>query len=294
MDSDILQSYKKAGSIAKQCLEFGKSLIKNGANVVQVLDKIESKIVELGGKPAFPAQIALNDTAAHFCPEPDDPLIFDGQLVCLDIGVHVDGYVGDTALTVDLSGNNTDLVKASREALDAALELVTPGIKLSAIGKAIEDTIVGFGFQPVRNLSGHGLGQFNVHTHPTIPNFDTKDSQTLEKGQVIAIEPFATNGIGLIHEKGSPTLFSMTGRKPVRIGFVRDILKEIDTCHNLPFTKRWLTKKFSSAQVDFALKQFDQLGLIHAYPPLVELQNGLVSQAEHSVLVDDEVIVLTK
>ena len=294
MDSEIVQAYKKAGSIAKQSLEFGAGLIRKGAKVVEVLDKLESKIVELGGMPAFPAQVALNETAAHFCPEGDDPFVFDNQLVCLDVGVHVDGFVGDTALTVDLSGKHADLVKASRDALNAALEVVKPGVKLALIGKAIEDTIQSLGFQPVRNLSGHGLGHFSVHTPPTIPNFDTKDSQILEKGQVIAIEPFATNGIGLIHEKGLPTIFSMTGRKPVRIGFVRDIQKEIDTFQGLPFTTRWLTKKFSKAQVDFALKQFDQLNIIHSYPPLVEKQDGLVSQAEHSVLVDDEVIILTK
>lgn len=294
MDSDIIRAYKEAGSIAKQSLEFGSELIRKGAKVVEVLDKIESKMIELGGKAAFPAQVALNETAAHFCPEGHDPLVFEDQLVCLDVGVHVDGYVGDTALTVDLSGNHSDLVKASRDALNAALEIVKPGVRLSLIGKAIEDTIQSFGFQPVRNLSGHGLGHFSVHTPPTIPNFDTKDSQILEKGQVIAIEPFATDGIGLIQEKGRATVFSMTGKKSVRIGFVRDIQKEIDTFQNLPFTARWLTKKFSKAQVDFALKQFDQLNIIHSYPPLVEKQGGLVSQAEHSVLVDDEVIILTK
>ncbi|MBI2139715.1 type II methionyl aminopeptidase [Candidatus Woesearchaeota archaeon] len=293
MESEILEKYLKAGRIAREALEFGKGLIRKGAKVLDVCNKVEEEIARLGAKPAFPVQIALNDAAAHFCPEDDDSLIFGDQLACLDVGVHVDGYVGDTALTVDLSGAHADLVKASREALNAALEAVKPGVRLALIGKAIEDTIHSFGFQPVRNLSGHGLGQFEVHTPPTIPNFDTKDGKILEGNQVVAIEPFATDGIGLIQEKGSPSVFQLIGKKSVRIGFVRDIQKEIESFQGLPFTTRWLTKKFSKPQVEYAMNQFDQLGILHKYPPLVEKSGGLVSQAEHSVVVDDNVIILT-
>jgi len=293
MDSETIEKYKKAGKIAAQVLSYGKDLIKKDAKVLDVLNKIENKIEELGAKPAFPAQISMNEIAAHFCPEDDDETKFNDQLVSLDVGVHVDGFVGDNAITVDLSGKNEDLVKASEEALKAAIEVVKPGIKLSEIGKAIEDTITNLGFQPVRNLSGHGLDSYNIHSQPTIPNFNTKDNVLLEK-QVIAIEPFATNGVGLIQEKGEPSVFSLIGKKSVRIGFVRNILKQIETYKGLPFTTRWLTKNFSAAQVKFALNQLKQLEILKEYPPLVEKQKGLVSQAEHSLLVDDEVVVLTK
>jgi methionyl aminopeptidase len=293
MEAETIERYKKAGQIAREALTFGRELIRKDAKVLQVCNKVEEKISELGGKPAFPVQVSLNETAAHFCPEDDDPTVFNDQLVCLDVGVHVDGYIGDNACSVDLSGNNTELVKASSEALKAAIEKVKVGAKLSEIGKAIEDTINSFGFQPVRNLSGHGLDQYNIHSSPTIPNFNTKDNEVLGKG-VIAIEPFATNGAGMIHEKGEPSVFTLFGRKSVRVGFVRNIQKEIERYQGLPFTTRWLTKKFSIAQVKYALNQFKQLEILKEYPPLVEKQNGLVSQAEHSLLVDDEVIVLTK
>ena len=294
MDEETVNKYKKAGSIAKEALNYGKDLVKKGEKVVTVLDKIEDKIKELGALPAFPAQISLNDTAAHFCPEQNDETTFEDQLICLDVGVHVDGIVGDNALSIDLSGTQAELVKASREALNAALEVVKPEVKLASIGKAIEDTIVNAGFQPVRNLSGHGLGEYNVHSPPTVPNFDTKDDEILEKGKVIAIEPFATEGAGMIEEKGTSTLFSQKQKKSVRVGFVRNILKQIDTYNGLPFTTRWLTKNFTEAQVNYALNQCKQLGILKSYPPLVEKQNGLVSQAEHSVYVGDEVTILTK
>lgn len=291
MEKEVIENYKKAGKIAKEALSYGKGLIKKGASVLDVCDKVEAEIERLGAKPAFPVQISMDDIAAHYCPEEEDKLIFEDQVVCLDVGVHVDGYIGDNACSVDLSGKHSDLIKASEEALKAAIELVKPGVKLSSIGKAIEQAIKPF--QPVRNLSGHGLEAYNIHNAPTIPNFDTGEGTELEKG-VIAIEPFATTGIGLIYEKGEPSVFTLTGKKSVRIGFVRDIQKEIEKLSGLPFTTRWLTKKFSQAQVKFALKQFNQLGILHEYPPLVERSGGLVSQAEHSLLVDDEVVILTK
>jgi len=294
MDKEIIEKYKKAGKIAAEVLEYGKELIKKDAKVLDVCNKIEEKIFELGAKPAFPVQIALNDVAAHFCPEDDDKTIFTDQLVCLDVGVHIDGCIGDNACTVDLSGKNNELVKASKEAVENAIKTIKIGTSLGEIGKVIEETITGYGFKPVKNLSGHALESYSIHAGPTIPNYDTKDTVKLEKGQVIAIEPFATNGVGLIHEKGDASVFGLIGKKPLRIGFVRNILKQIESYNGLPFTTRWLTKNFSEPQVRYALNQFKLLEILKEYPPLVERQNGLVSQAEHSVLIDDNVIVLTK
>jgi len=293
MDQQTIENYKKAGKIAAEVLAFGKELIKKEAKLLDVCNKIEKKISELGGKPAFPVQISMNDIAAHFCPEDSDEKVFSDQLVSLDVGVHVDGCIGDNACSVDLSGNNSDLVKASEDALKAAIETVKVGVNLGDVGKAIEDAITNLGFKPVKNLSGHGLDLYNIHAKPTVPNFDTGEDLTLEKGQVIAIEPFATNGAGIIHEKGEPSVFSLIGRKSVRVGFVRNIQKQIEKYNGMPFTTRWLTKNFSEAQVKFALNQFKQLEILKEYAPLVEKQNGLVSQAEKSLLVDDGVIVLT-
>ncbi len=292
MDEDTLNSYKKAGKIAAEALAYGKSLIRKRAKLLDICDKVEAKIVDLGGQPAFPAQLSMDDTAAHYCPEQDDETILEDQLVSLDVGAHVDGYIGDNACTVDLSGRNGELVRASEEALKAAVEITRLGVKLADIGKAIESAISSYGFRPVKNLSGHGLGHNDIHTAPSIPNFDTGSAELLGKG-VIAIEPFATDGPGLIHEKGEPTVFSLVGSKSTRVGFVRNIQKEIEKLDGKPFTTRWLAKRFSQAQVRYALNQFKKLEIVKEYPPLVERGNGLVSQAEHSLLIDDETILLT-
>ncbi|HJN57015.1 MAG TPA: type II methionyl aminopeptidase [Candidatus Woesearchaeota archaeon] len=294
MDEAEIEKIKKAGNIAAQTLEYGKNLIKKDASLLQVLDKIEEKIEELGAKPAFPAQISCNHLAAHFCPDEDD-IIFSDQLACLDVGVHVDGYIGDNAVTVDLSGKNENLVKASKEALDNAISVVKPGVTLTEIGKAIQDSIQKYGFAPVRNLSGHGLGKFEQHTKPSIPNFDTGSDEKIEKGMVFAIEPFASTGAGIVQDSGIATVFIMGNKRPVRNMITRQVLREIETYNNLPFTTRWLTNKFG-AKAKYALREMEQLGMIHPYPPLADRDKGLVSQAEHTILIDNDgkVIVTTK
>jgi methionyl aminopeptidase len=294
MDKEILDKYIKAGKIAKEVRDYGASLIKVGASLLDVSDNIDKKIFELGAKPAFPAQISINDVAAHNCADPEDITLFnEGDICKLDIGVHIDGYVADTAVTVDL-GDNEDLVKASQEALKNALKIVKPGVTLSEIGKKIQDSIKKYGYSPVKNLSGHGLSRFVIHGPPTIPNFDTHDDTPLEEDQVIAIEPFATNGGGMIYESDRANIFSLVDKKTPRSPISRNVLKEIETFENLPFTTRWLAKKFPLFKVNFALRELLQLGIIRKYPPLPEKSHGLVSQAEHTLIVRDKPIITTK
>ena len=293
MDIKTIENYKKAGRIAAEALEFGKSLIKKNASMLEVCEKTEDRIFSLGGKPAFPVQISLNHIAAHYCPEQDDNIILNDQLACIDVGVHIDGCIGDNAATIDLSGNNKEIVEASKKALDEAIKVIAPGVMLGEIGRVIHEAITSYGFSPVRNLSGHGLSKYNIHDKPTIPNFDTGDKTKLQKGIVIAVEPFASSGAGIVHETGTASVFSMVTKKPVRSPITREVLREIESYDGLPFSKRWLTKKFG-AKANFALRDLLQLDIIRGYPPLSDIQKGLVSQAEHSLLIDDEVIILTR
>ncbi|MBI2129993.1 type II methionyl aminopeptidase [Candidatus Woesearchaeota archaeon] len=288
-----IEDWRKAGRIAAEALAYGKSLIKTGASYFDVTEKIEAKINELGGECAFPVQMSLNDVAAHFTVDPGEDIKFTDQSVSLDVGVHVNGAIGDTACTVDLSGKYADLVKASEEALQEAIKIIKPGIALGEIGKAIHAAITKHGFSPITNLSGHGLDLYDIHTKPTIPNFDTGDRTKLEKGTVIAIEPFATNGAGVIYESSNANIFMLVDVKPVRNPITRKVLQEISNYKNLPFCTRWLAKKFSMPQISFALRELKNLEILKEFPPLPDKAHGIVSQAEHTVLVDDEVDVLT-
>jgi len=288
-----IEKLKKAGKITAQIREYGAGLVKKDALMVEVLDKIEEKTIELGAKPAFPAQISCNQIAAHFCPDDEDKTKFSDELVCLDVGCHIDGFIGDTAITIDLSGKYTELIKSSEEALANAVKIIKPGITLGEIGKTIQETIQKYNFAPVKNLSGHGLGEYEVHTKPNIPNFDNGDQTQLENGMVFAIEPFASTGAGIVQDSGIATVFELVNKKPVRNMITRQVLKEIESYENLPFTTRWLTRKFG-AKAKYALKEMQQLDMLRSHPPLADRDKGMIAQAEHSILInDDKVIVLT-
>ncbi len=288
-----------AGKIAGKALKYGQTLITPDARIVEVLDRIEEYIIQNGGEIAFPAQIARNDVAAHSCPLADDPQTFlPTDIIKLDVGVHVDGFIGDNARTVIFRENpEYDALKtlktASEDALQNAISVIRPGVTLGEIGLMIQETIMRYDLSPIKNLSGHGLGKYAVHQHPTIPNFDTCDKTVLQENQHIAIEPFATTGHGLIYESTNATLFSVTQIKPVRSQFAREVLKDIQTFNALPFTTRWLTKKHSLAKVRLALAELRQAGIIHDYPPLVESKHGLVSQTEHTLVVREKPIIST-
>ncbi|PIN80459.1 type II methionyl aminopeptidase [Candidatus Woesearchaeota archaeon CG10_big_fil_rev_8_21_14_0_10_32_9] len=293
MQKEELDSFVLAGRIACDALDFGEKLIKPGQSMILILDQIEEFIKSQGAELAFPPQISLNNVAAHFCPDQEDVLLKEGDVVKLDVGTSINGYIADTARTIDL-GNNTELVNASKDALAQALKLIRPGVQIGELGKTIQETIMSHGFSPIRNLSGHGVGRYRIHGAPTIPNVETGDITELKENQTIAIEPFATTGAGIVYESGVSTIFTLRYEKPVRSPMARQVLQEIKKYNGLPFASRWLTKKFGVAKTSIALRELSQLGMLDAHPPLLDKAQGLVSQAEHSVIVKDKAIIYTK
>ncbi len=288
-----MDDWEKAGKISAEALDYGSRLIKVEVNTIEVLDKIENKIYELGGKPAFPAQVSINDLAAHVIPE-KDAVFNEGDLVKLDIGAHVNGHVADNAKTIDL-GDNKKLMEASKTALNEAIKIINPGVKLYEIGTVIEKTITELGFKPIKNLFGHGIDIYDLHSKFSIPNFNNNDKTKLPEGQIIAIEPFATNGIGLIKDGKLSGIYKLTNIKQVRDNNAREILKFIlENYNTLPFAKRWLLKKFPEFKVSFALRNLERENIIYHYPQLPEKSGGLVSQHEFTVLVKDKPKILTK
>lgn len=281
------QDFIRAGAIAGQTRAFSKSLIVPGASYSAVISQIYQKIKELGAIPAFPPQIALNDVAAHFLPAPGTDVVFSNQVVKLDIGICFNGAIGDCATTIDLSGKHQALIDAAEAALLNAEKSIKVGLPIREIGKIIESTITSFGLEPVRNLSGHGLGYYKIHTAPSIPNYDDESKGIIKPGMTFAIEPFATNGKGLIFEATNPTIFSFIKARPVQSGMARALLPKIEAFKGLPFSSHnLLSEELSLLETKLALNELMALGIIAGYPPLVEEAHGMVAQAENSVLVD--------
>ena len=283
MEND-LEEHREAGAILKEVREAAKDRVEVGASLLDVAEFAEEMIREEGAKPAFPVNISRDHEAAHATPSRDDDATFGEEVVNLDIGVHVDGWIADTAVTVDLKGRS-ELVEASREALEAALDLVEAGVSTAELGAAIQDTIEGYGFNPVTNLTGHGLGEYQQHTSPTIPNRAVDQGVTLEAGTVCAIEPFATDGSGKVEEGGDKEIYSLNAMDArVRSRRGRELVETIqEEYRTLPFAKRWLPGE----RLGMNLRRLEKRDVLHGYNVLQEDEGYDVSQAEHTVIVQD-------
>ncbi len=291
MDAEVLEKYRKAGQVLAEVLKEAVPKVEVGVPLLDVAEFVEGSIITKGAKPAFPCNISLDRAAAHYTPSAADKSVFGENMVKLDVGVHVDGYIADAALTVDLSGHDK-LTEASKAALEAAIELIEPGVNTRDLGAAIEEAITGYGYKPIGNLTGHGLLRYEAHAEPSIPNRVMEKGVILKAGDVIAIEPFATDGQGRISEAPVTEIFGFSAHRPVRLPQARELIKEIQESYKtLPFARRWL----KGERADFALMQLLKAGAVHRYPVLWEVEGALVSQAEHTVVIlEDRSVVITR
>jgi methionyl aminopeptidase len=298
MDDNELELFRQAGKAASKVREESKSLIMVGESLLDIAETIEQMIAEEGGKPAFPVNISINDIAAHYTPEfESENALGETDLVKIDLGIEMNGALSDTAYTVDLDGKNGKLVKASDDALDNAIKSIRPGVTVGEIGGVIEQTIKGYGFNPISNLSGHMIKSNELHAGVEIPNIKTNDPYQFQAGDIFAVEPFSTTGQGHVEDLEQVEIFSIYMPSKVRMRQSRKIVEHVMQNYGmLPFAERWVRKSFQSKLlVSAALKELLQSHFIRGYPVLREVSRGLVSQTEHTVLVtDDGCEVLTK
>lgn len=292
MNDQIYEKYRTAGRIAADAREYGINLIKPGVHLLEVANKVEDRILRSGAGLAFPVNISINEVAAHYSPRHDDTHVFrKGDVVKLDVGAHISGFIADTAVTVEVETNEySDLIKASSDALDTAIGLIKPGFDLSEIGRAVQETITSYGYKPIDNLTGHSLNQYILHAGTNIPNvYDLSGKNIAKTGDVFAIEPFASTGAGHVIQGAGSNIYICN--RSFRSSFIRQnkykvlynkLLKEYRT---LPFAQRWSQKFFENN--DIILRKLSFLGFIKHYPQLVDAKKGIVSQKEHTVIITE-------
>jgi methionyl aminopeptidase len=289
MNDEIFGKYRDAGVLAAKILRRSAQEIRIGGSYLDLVESIEIQVEEEGAALAFPLNLSLNEDAAHDTASPGDARVFTkGDVAKLDLGVQIDGYIADTATTIDL-GSNSLLLEASERALDAAIKAVRPGATAGDLGAAIQKEIECRGYRPISNLTGHGLDRYILHRPPTIPNVGVNGGVVLEEGMVFAIEPFATTGSGHVGEKTRKEIYSQVSQKPVRIPAARAILNKVKDRHGLPFARRWLKEK----KLDIALSSLIRSQVLHVYPVLSDIPGSLVSQHEHTVIVTSEGCIVT-
>ncbi|MDO8508713.1 MAG: type II methionyl aminopeptidase [Nanoarchaeota archaeon] len=296
MEKKEIETLQEAGKIASEIVKYAKSIIKKDMLLLDIANKIDEKIISLKAKPAFPVNLSINEIAAHSTPSYNDETLAQG-LLKVDIGIHIEGFVADTALSIDLenSEENKNLIKAAETARDFALSKINLNTKIREIGAEIEKVCKSFNVQPIHNLSGHSIEVYNLHAGITIPNFDNNQESTIKPG-IYAIEPFTTlsSGSGSVRDGKLSGIYHLEKVGTVRDNFAREVLGYIaDEYSTLPFCSRWIHKKFGTRGL-LALRQIEQAGLLHHYPQLIEKSNSKVAQAEHTfILTLKEKIITT-
>lgn len=295
-----LDNYIRAGQIAAQVRENARKKNHVGRTLYEICDSIESEINELGGRPAFPVNISLNEIAAHYTAEPDDQIVIkDTDVVKIDLGVHIDGYVADTAVTISYDSKYDQLIKIAELSLYEATKIAKLATKSSEIGKTIENTITYNGLKPIQNLSGHSLERYVIHAGKSIPNIKTYGpSFSLMPNQAYAIEPFVTtkDGLGIVYEGKIRNIFSLVSRKPTKNKDTDEFIIYLwDRFKTLPFALRWLVNDFAESKTREMLDYLIKKKNIRSYPILVEGNNKIVSQAEHTVFISENLsYIITK
>ena len=289
-----IESLKKAGTIAKEVKKYIKPKIQIDTNVLSLIEAAESKIVELGGNWAFPVNISINNIAAHYTsPIKDDGLkINEGDIVKVDLGVHINGFIVDTAFSVSYSDDPLleNIVQATEVAVEAAKNMAKPKVNTREIGKKIESIVKGFKFNPIRELGGHQIERWTVHGKKQLPELGSQGGDTMEEGDVFAVEIFASTGEGSIHNTNYSYIYELNpyvGRVPLRRKTSKQLLGHINKNYKtLPFAERWLAKDFRMG-VAFGLQELIQQGKIKVHYVLSEQKGTFVSQSEETIMITE-------
>ncbi len=297
-DEEALTKFRLSGKILRETREEMRSYVREYMPIIQVCEKAEGLIRQKGGNPAFPCNVSINEVAAHYTSPPGDTnTIPENSVVKVDIGVHVDGYVTDTAFTACFNPEYATMVETAKTALNAAIDIIQGDMSPSRIGGVIESTIKNRGFKPIQNLTGHSVGRYLIHAGTSIPNVHQVSFGKLRVGEVYAIEPFVTvrEAGGAVEDAPQKTIFRLFKAKSTKTPHAKQLLKHIeDNFHTLPFAERWLIGVLPKEQHQEAFKELLSTKAIMGYPVFVEVTRKTVAQAEHTVLVREEgCVVLT-
>ncbi len=283
-----IDDYIKAGKIASAVRESARTKNWVGKTLYEICETVENDIKSRGGKCAFPVNTSLNEIAAHYTAEPNDPKVLtDTDLIKIDLGVQINGYIADTAVSISYDSEFDMLVRTAEESLKNVMSMVKEGVKSSDIGRMIEKTVKQNGLLPIANLSGHSLEQYTIHAGKSIPNIWSIGSFSLSTKETYACEPFVTTskGLGFVREGKIRNIFGLVSRKKIKNEKANKLLDHIwENFNMLPFALRWITKEMDEKETRPLLDELVKNKVVRAYPILIESNEQRVAQAEHTFI----------
>ncbi|MEM3853115.1 MAG: type II methionyl aminopeptidase, partial [Conexivisphaerales archaeon] len=288
MINEVLESYIKAGSIAANALKRAEEIVYEGRKVLDICDDLEEYIVKQGGFPAFPINISQNEEAAHYTAKPeDDKKIIKGAIVKIDLGVHINGYIADTAITINFSPSYEGMKVANNETLLQSIQEIHSGMSFEEFGALVQRLAKGYGFKPIENLMGHGVDHYNLHANVSIPMVQTRARGSFIEGNAYAIEPFFvdSNASGYVIDGMHSNIYRLPSARAIKEKTHTEILKYLwENYVTLPFALRWVYRQFGRSATN-AINELEKKGIIEGYATLVESSGSSVSQFEHTIVI---------
>lgn len=294
MEEETRKHYIRAGKAIQKARKKAGEVSEPGTEFVEIAEEIEGLIRDEGLEPAFPVNLSVNEEAAHFTPAKDtEQVLKSDDVLKIDIGAHSEGYIADTALTVNPSGSEQEIVDAVEKVLEEALEFLEPGVTVGELGTYVEKQVPEK-YNIVQNLTGHSLGNYTQHAGLSIPNRANSNSYEFQEGDAVAIEPFLTTGTGTVRNGRDGNIYKLESDRSARSRTARQLMKEIKSYNGLPFTTRWMDL---SGKEKMAFRKLVQQNIVRNYPVLRDEEGSTVAQAEHTVLVgadDGENVITTR
>lgn len=292
-----LQDYINAGKIAAQVRENVRKKNHVGSTLFEICESTEKEIIQKGGKCAFPVNTSINEVAAHYTAEPNDQkVIKETDLVKIDLGVQINGYIADTAVSMCYDARFDFLIQAAEAALRNAISIIKDGTKSSDVGKVIENTVKEMGCIPIANLSGHSLERYTIHAGKSVPNIWSIGSFTFSPSEAYACEPFVTtkDGLGFVREGTIKNIFSLATRKRTKDAEADKLADYIwEKFNMLPFALRWLVQEWDEKNARILLEKLIKNKVVRSYPVLIEANGQRVAQAEHTFIPKENGITIT-
>lgn len=304
MNYDALNDLRKAAETHRKVRQFAQKFIRPGLTTTEIAETIENgsrALAEGDGKDAgvgFPTGLSLNHVAAHYTPNAGDTTVLQyDDVMKVDIGVHVNGRIVDSAFTVSFDPKYDRLLEAVKDATNTGVREAGIDVRLCDIGAAIQEVMESYEVEidgkthqvkSIRNLNGHNIRHYQIHGDKSVPIVKGGDQTKMEEGETFAIETFGSTGKGYVHSSGECSHYSKNpeaGHVSLRLNKAKSLLNTIDkNFGTLPFCRRYLDR-LGEEKYLLALKNLVQVGAVNEYPPLVDVKGCKTAQFEHTIVL---------
>ena len=290
---DMYNEVRQAAEAHRQTRKHIQSWAKPGMKMIDICEELEKTARTLINESgldaglAFPTGCSRNHVAAHWTPNAGDNTVLEyDDVVKMDFGTHIKGRIIDCAWTMTFNDKYDPLVKGVQEATETGIKHAGIDARLCDIGAAIQEVMESheieldgktYQVKSIKNLNGHSISPYQIHSGKTVPIVKGSDATTMEENEFYAIETFGSTGKGYVHEDGECSHYMKNfdvGHVPLRMQKSKLLLNTINKHFGtLAFCRRWLDRIGESRYL-MALKDLGEKGIVDPYPPLVDIKGA--------------------